>query len=76
MGSTGRRSVTGMTLTAFVNAHVVPVAAEPFDGTLLVEDGRGAVAGPDVDLAESDLLVDHRPRHGAEGGEVEVSRVF
>ena len=40
MGSTGRRSVTGMTLTAFVNAHVVPVAAEPFDGALLVEDGR------------------------------------
>ena len=29
-----------MTLTAFVNAHVVPVAAEPFDGALLVEDGR------------------------------------
>ena len=42
----------GMTLTAFVNAHVVPVAAEPFDGTLLVEDGRITALGPDVEAPD------------------------
>ena len=58
MGSTGRRSVTGMTLTAFVNAHVVPIAAEPFDGTLLVEDGRITALGPDVEAPDGAEVVD------------------
>ena len=37
-----------MTTTAFVNAHVVPVEGDPFDGTLLVSDGVIAALGPDV----------------------------
>ena len=47
-----------MTLTAFVNAHVVPVAAEPFDGTLLVEDGRITAIGPDVEAPDGAEVVD------------------
>ena len=58
MGSTRRRSVTVMTLTAFVNAHVVPVAAEPFDGALLVEDGRITALGPDVEAPDGAEVVD------------------
>ena len=48
----------GMTLTAFVNAHVVPVAAEPFDGALLVEDGRITALGPDVEAPDGAEVVD------------------
>ena len=47
-----------MTLTAFVNAHVVPVAAEPFDGALLVEDGRITALGPDVEAPDGAEVVD------------------
>ena len=47
-----------MTLTAFVNAHVVPIAAEPFDGTLLVEDGRITALGPEVEAPGDAEVVD------------------
>ena len=50
--------MTPMTLTAFVHAHVVPVAAEPFAGTLLVEDGRITALGPDVEVPDGADVVD------------------
>ncbi|APX32551.1 amidohydrolase [Brachybacterium sp. P6-10-X1] len=37
-----------MTITAITNAHVHPVSAPAFDGTVLVEDGRITAAGEDV----------------------------
>ena len=47
-----------MTLTAFVNAHVVPVESAPFDGALIVEDGRITALGPDVSAPEGADVVD------------------
>ncbi|MCC3290206.1 amidohydrolase [Arthrobacter sp. zg-Y1110] len=35
-------------LQAITNAHVVPVTGRPFDGTVIVEDGRIRELGPDV----------------------------
>jgi hypothetical protein len=32
-------------LTAITNAHVVPIDGEPFDGTVVVEDGRITALG-------------------------------
>jgi imidazolonepropionase-like amidohydrolase len=37
-----------MTTTAIINAHVVPIDAEPFDGTVVVQDGRILDLGPDL----------------------------
>jgi imidazolonepropionase-like amidohydrolase len=37
-----------MSLLAITNAHVVPIEGDPFDGTVLVRDGKIAEAGPDV----------------------------
>lgn len=37
-----------MTSTLFVNAHVVPVVGDAFDGRVLVTDGRIAALGPDL----------------------------
>lgn len=34
---------------AIVNAHVVPVTAEPFDGGILIEDGAITALGPDLE---------------------------
>lgn len=44
------------------NAHIVPITAEPFDGSLVVTDGRIAALGPDVVIPDGHELVD------AEGG--------
>lgn len=46
-----------MTTTAFVNAHVVPVESEPFDGVLLVQDGKITALGADVEVpADADVV--------------------
>lgn len=44
------------------NAHIVPITAEPFDGSLVVTDGRIAALGPDVAIPEGHEV------HDAEGG--------
>ena len=56
-----------MTVTAFVNAHVVPVESAPFDGALIVEDGRITALGPDVAAPEgADVVVGSaQPRSSA-----------
>lgn len=40
------------------NAHVVPVTAEPFDGTVVVTDGRISDLGPDVETPSEAEVVD------------------
>ena len=50
------------TLTAIVNAHIVPISAEPFDGTIVLEHGRIAALGTEVEVPEGATVVD------AEGG--------
>lgn len=47
-----------MTSCAFVNAHIVPIEAEPFDGTLVVEDGRIVALGPDVQAPATARRID------------------
>ena len=44
------------------NAHIVPITAEPFDGSLVVTDGRIAALGPNVGIPEGHEV------HDAEGG--------
>jgi imidazolonepropionase-like amidohydrolase len=46
------------TALAIVNAHVVPIEAEPFDGTVLVVDGRIAALGADVAVPDDATVVD------------------
>ncbi|MCC9195735.1 amidohydrolase [Arthrobacter sp. zg-Y820] len=43
---------------AIVNAHVVPVTAPPFTGTLLVADGKILDLGPDVRVPEGAQVLD------------------
>ena len=46
-----------MTFTAITNAHIVPIEGEPFDGALLVQDGRITDLGPDVEIpADAEVL--------------------
>ncbi len=45
---------------AVTNAHVVPVEGEPFDGTVLVRDGRIAALGADVEVPDGVERVDAR----------------
>ena len=47
-----------MTLLAITHAHVVPIEGEPFDGTVLVRDGRIAELGPDIDVPDGTEVVD------------------
>ncbi|MGC5047980.1 amidohydrolase [Micrococcus porci] len=47
-----------MSITAFTNAHVVPVESDPFDGVLLAEDGRISALGPDVEIPAGADVVD------------------
>jgi imidazolonepropionase-like amidohydrolase len=46
-----------MTL-AITNAHVVPVEGEPFDGTVLVSDGRISALGAEVAVPDGATVVD------------------
>lgn len=45
---------------AIVNAHVVPVVGEPFDGTVVITDGRIAALGPDVAAPQDHDVLDAR----------------
>lgn len=47
-----------MTVTAFINAHVVPIEGEPFDGTVVMEDGKISALGADVTAPEGADVVD------------------
>ncbi|GAB3544417.1 amidohydrolase [Arthrobacter tumbae] len=47
-----------MTVTAIVNAHVVPIEGEPFDGTVLIENGKVSALGADVQAPEGADVVD------------------
>jgi imidazolonepropionase-like amidohydrolase len=48
---------------AIVNAHVVPVVSEPFDGgTVLIENGRITAVGTDVDVPAGVRVVDANGR--------------
>ncbi|MBE0011244.1 MULTISPECIES: amidohydrolase [unclassified Arthrobacter] len=41
-----------MTVTAIINAHVVPIEGTPFDGSVLLEDGKIAALGADITIPE------------------------
>ncbi|WP_426996664.1 amidohydrolase [Pseudarthrobacter sp. N5] len=43
---------------AITNAHVVPIEGEPFDGTVLVTDGKIAGAGPNIRIPAGTEVVD------------------
>ena len=45
-------------LRAFTNAHVVPVSGEPFDGTVLIEDGRIRALGAGIEVPEGAEVFD------------------
>ncbi len=51
-----------MTFTAITHAHIVPIEGEPFDGALLVQDGRITDLGPDLEIPAYAEVLD------AEGG--------
>lgn len=46
------------TILAITNAHVVPVTAEAFHGTVIVQDGRIAALGPEVRVPPGAEVVD------------------
>lgn len=46
------------TILAITHAHVVPVEGDPFDGTVVVEDGTVRELGPDVAVPEGAEVVD------------------
>lgn len=52
--------VASMTITAITNAHVHPVTAPAFDGTILLEDGRISALGPDLAVPEGAQVHDAR----------------
>lgn len=43
---------------AITNAHVVPITSEPFDGTVVIEDGKISALGPDVTVPEGAEVID------------------
>ncbi|GAB3187732.1 amidohydrolase [Nesterenkonia suensis] len=43
---------------AFVHAHIVPIAGAPFDGTLVVTEGRIAALGPQVEIPADHEVID------------------
>lgn len=44
--------------TAFINAHVVPVDGDPFDGTVLIDSGTISALGPNVAVPDGAEVVD------------------
>lgn len=46
------------TLTAITNAHIVPITAEPFDGTIVLAEGRIAALSPDVEVPAGAAVID------------------
>ena len=57
---TSDQSDAHQTLTAIVNAHIVPIRADPFDGTIILQHGRIAALGADVEVPEGATVVDAR----------------
>ncbi|MFJ6279728.1 amidohydrolase [Arthrobacter subterraneus] len=47
-----------MTVTAIINAHVVPIEGEPFDGTVVIENGTISALGADVTAPEGADVLD------------------
>ncbi|WP_028279608.1 amidohydrolase [Arthrobacter sp. H5] len=47
-----------MTATAIVNAHVVPIVGAPFNGTVVMEDGKVSALGADVQAPAGADVVD------------------
>ncbi|MDN5811534.1 MAG: amidohydrolase [Arthrobacter sp.] len=47
-----------MSLLAIINAHVVPIEAEPYDGAVVVRDGRIEASGPDIVVPSDAEIVD------------------
>ncbi len=47
-----------MSTTAIINAHVVPIEGTPFDGTVLLRDGKISELGPDVQTPSDAKVVD------------------
>lgn len=43
---------------AITHAHVVPIVGEPFDGAVLVEDGRISALGPDLEVPADAEVID------------------
>lgn len=55
---TSDQSDAHQTLTAIVNARIVPISADPFDGTIILQHGRIAALGADVEVPEGATVVD------------------
>lgn len=51
-------TVLAMTSLAIVNAHVVPVTGDPFDGSLVMEGTTITALGPDVTIPDDAQIVD------------------
>lgn len=47
-----------MSPIAFVNAHVVPIASEPFDGTVVVDKGTITALGPNTKVPKNAEVVE------------------
>lgn len=43
---------------AVVNAHVVPIESEPFDGSLVVQDGKILALGPRIEVPSDATVID------------------
>ncbi|MGJ6981146.1 amidohydrolase [Aestuariimicrobium soli] len=47
-----------MSVVAITNAHVVPVVGDPFDGTVIIENGKISSAGADLQVPDGAEVVD------------------
>lgn len=47
-----------MSLLAIINAHVVPIESEPYDGAVIIRDGRIEASGPDIVVPAEAEIVD------------------
>lgn len=47
-----------MSLLAITNVHVVPIESEPFDGSVIVRDGRIEACGPDLQVPAGAEVLD------------------
>ncbi|MCY0904537.1 amidohydrolase [Arthrobacter sp. H14-L1] len=56
--SASRTRVRAQSAFAITNAHVVPIDADPFDGTLVVTDGRISALGPKVKIPAGAPTID------------------
>lgn len=47
-----------MSLLAIINAHVVPIESDPYDGAVIIRDGRIEASGPDIVVPTEAEIVD------------------